>query len=100
MCMSNRMAGVILCSGTVGGGTARPFRQWGTCAEPHYSAGITCSKGDDLIQYVYEPGIQQEGKQCMRKTGARMEDSYGRKKVVERSGSLPDLSAQLYGQQW
>lgn len=57
MCMSNRMAGVILCSGTVGGGTARPFRQWGTCAEPHYSAGITCSKGDDLIQYVYEPGI-------------------------------------------
>lgn len=57
MCMSNRMAGVILCSGTVGGGTARPFRQWGTCAESHYSAGITCSKGDDLIQYVYEPGI-------------------------------------------
>ena len=57
MCMSNRVAGVILCSGTVGGGTARPFRQWGTCAEPHYSAGITCSKGDDLIQYVYEPGI-------------------------------------------
>ena len=57
MCMRSRMAGVILCSGTVGGGTARPFRQWGTCAEPHYSAGITCSKGDDLIQYVYEPGI-------------------------------------------
>ena len=43
--------------GKNGGGTARPFRQWGTCAEPHYSAGITCSKGDDLIQYVYEPGI-------------------------------------------
>ena len=62
MCMSNRMAGVILCSGTVGGGTARPFRQWGTCAESHYSAGITCSKGDDLIQYVYEPDILQEGK--------------------------------------
>ena len=38
-------------------GTARPFRQWGTCAEPRYSAGITCSKGDDLIQYVYEPYI-------------------------------------------
>ena len=29
----------------------------------------------------------------MRKTGAGMEDSYGRKKMVERSGSLPDLSA-------
>ena len=28
-----------------------------------------------------------------RKTGARMEDSYGAKKMVERSGSLPDLSA-------
>ena len=67
------MAGVILCEdGTVG--VELLVRSGnGELAPNRTTLPVSLVMGNDLIQYVYEPGMAGKVNGCMRKTGARME---------------------------